>query len=348
MIDLKTVLNKELNKKEVYETILGEKPLTSGNKVAQEKRLRSKCSFYTTGKGRGTKYIVTEIYEEDRVIFDGRINNQGGNNSKTARLLENVIIDVLVGEQLKNREKLKHVELILPKNRALVTMKMVKEEYLHIYYKNYEDLESIIDENLIEKYFMFNHNRIQRRLEGALNSLRKKSLIHYSKTIQVRIINQYDQFEYRKGTEQEILSILEIENKIMNEMLGDKYNEIKINKGLIYSKKLYKKFYNNCIEELESKGLDYITGYSSAYEISTTNKLLLSEIKIYNLDEDIKKIREDLKRMCNENVIKKLEKIKKKEEVRVKHAAFGYIPMLNTSYIDNHIESIKLFTEIII
>lgn len=37
MIDLSNIINKELAKKEVYELILGEKPLTSGNKVAQKK-----------------------------------------------------------------------------------------------------------------------------------------------------------------------------------------------------------------------------------------------------------------------------------------------------------------------
>ena len=102
MKDLKDILNEEISKTEVYKLLLGEKPLTSGNKVAQEKRLRSKCNYHTVGKGRGTKYVVTEIFESDRHIQDGRVNNKGGNNSKTVHLLENIIIYTLVDQQLEN------------------------------------------------------------------------------------------------------------------------------------------------------------------------------------------------------------------------------------------------------
>ncbi|MEG2246467.1 MAG: hypothetical protein RSC84_03365 [Peptostreptococcaceae bacterium] len=345
MKNIKDILNKELSKKEVYELILGEKPLTSGNKVSQEKRLRSKCDFYTVGKGRGTKYIVTKIFEMDRPIFDGRVNNQGGNNSKTAHLIENTIIYALVGKQLENGEELEYTELLLPKNNALVTMQMVNDEYLKLYYKDYRGLDDLIDEYLVEKFFMINHNRIQRRLESALNSLSKKSLIHYSEVVQVKSLNDDGSFNYRKATKEELFTILEVENKVMLDMLGDKYPAIKISKGLVYTKGLYRKFYHNCMSELKERGFNSIEGYSNAYEISTTLQLLLSAIKIYNLEDDVKKIKDDLKRMCNDNMIKDLEKTKKKIESRVDNIVFGYIGKPDTSHIDEHIRSVKLFTE---
>lgn len=344
MKDLKDILNKELSKKEVYETILREKPLTSGNKIAQEKRLRSKCNFHTVGKGRGTKYIVTEIYESHKPVFDGRVNNQGGNNSKTAHLLENIIIYALVGKQLENEEKLEYTKLLLPKNNALVTMQMVNNEYMKRFYKNYDGLDNVIDEHLIETYFMLNHSKIQQRLHSALNSLSRKLLIHCDEVIQVKVADN-DKFEYRKATKKEILIILEVENKIMHKMLGGQYSAIKINKGLIYSKKLYRRFYKNCIKELDNNGYGYIEGYCNAYEISTTTQLLLSAIKIYNLEDNVKMIKEDLKRMCNDNVIKDLEKTRKKIEDSVNNIVFGYKLGLNTGYIDEHIESVKMFTE---
>lgn len=345
MIHLKHIINKELSKKQVYELLLGEKPLTSGNKVAQEKRLRSKCNFHIVGKGRGTKYVVTEIFESDRPIFDGRVNNQGGNNNKTAHLLENTIIYALLGKQLENGEELEYTELLLPKNNALVTMQMVNDEYLKLYYKDYRGLDDLIDEHLIKKFFMINHNRIQRRLESALNSLSKKSLIYYSEVIQVKLFNNDGLFDYRKATSEELFTILEVENKVMLDMLGDKYPAIKISKGLIYTKDLYSKFYNNCIKELKERGFNNIEGYRNAYEISTTPQLLLSAIKIYNLEDYVKKIKEDLKRMCNDNMIKDLEKTRKKIEDSVNNVVFGYIPKPDTSYIDEHIRSVKLFTE---
>lgn len=345
MKNIKDILNKELSKKEVYEVILGEKPLTSGNKVAQEKRLRSKCDFYTIGKGRGTKYVVTKVFEVDRPIFDGRVNNQGGNNSKTAHLIENTIIYSLVGKQLENGAELEYTELLLSKNNALVTMQMVNYEYLKLYYKDYRGLDDLIDIELVEKFFMINHNRIQRRLESALNSLSRKSLIHYSEVIQVKSINDDGTLDLRKATKEELFAILETENKVMFDMLGDKYPAIKINKGLVYTKGLYRKFYHNCISELKEIGFNTIEGYSNAYEISTTPQLLLSAIKIYNLEDDVKKIRDDLKRMCNNNFIRDIEKTRKKLEDKVNDLIFGYMDKPNTSYLDEYIESIKILTE---
>lgn len=343
MIDLNNILNEELSKKQVYKLILGEEPLTSGNKLSQEKRLRSKCNFYTIGKGRGTKYIVTEIYKSDMPIYDGRINNKGGNRVKTAHLLESVIIYALIGQQLENNEELEYTELLLPKNNALVAMQMVNEEYIKRYHKNYEGLEEVIDEHLIEKYFMLNHVKIQRRLECALNILSRKSLIHFSQTIQIKSYDEKDVF--RKATTEEITTILKVEHEIMHKLLKDQYDENKINKGLIFIKGLYKRFYNECIKKLHENNLDYIEGYCSAYAISTTPKLLSSDIKIYNLEDDIKKIKEDLKRMCNDNMIKDLEKTRKKIEDN-NICVFGNVEC-KTEHIDEHIKSVKLFTEMI-
>ena len=343
MIVLNNILNEELTKNQVYKLILGEEPLTSGNKLSQEKRLRSKCNFYTVGKGRGTKYIVTEIYESDMPIYDGRVNNKGGNRVKTANLLESVIIYALVGRQLENDEELKSKKLLMSKNYALVVMQMVNQEYIERYHKNYEGLEEVIDEYLIEKYFMMNHAKIQRRLESALNILSRKSLIHFSKTIQIRTYDEEDMF--RKATMEEIKTILEVEYETLHELLKDKYGLDKMHKGLLFMKGLYKRFYDECINKLHEKGLEYIDSYCNAYEISTTSNLLLSDIKIYNLEDSVKKIKEDLKRMCNDNMIKYLEKTRKKIEDN-NRCVFGNVEC-KTQHIDEHIKSVKLFTEMI-
>ena len=343
MIVLNNILNEELTKKQVYKLILGEEPLTSGNKLSQEKRLRSKCNFYTVGKGRGTKYIVTEIYKSDIPIYDGRVNNKGGNRVKTAHLLESAIIYALLGQQLEKGEELKYTELLLPQNNALVVMQMVNKEYIKRYHKNYDGLEEVIDEHLIEKYFMMNHAKIQRRLESALNILSRKSLIHFSKTIQIKTSDE--EYVFRKATMEEITTILEVEYETMHELLKDKYELDKMHKGLLFMKGLYKRFYDECINKLHEKGLEYIESYCNAYEISTTSNLLLSDIKIYNLEDSVKKIKEDLKRMCNYNIIKDLEKTRKKIEDN-NRCVFGNAEC-KTEHIDEHIKSVKLFTEMI-
>lgn len=343
MIVLNNILNEELTKNQVYKLILGEEPLTSGNKLSQEKRLRSKCNFYTVGKGRGTKYIVTEIYKSDIPIYDGRVNNKGGNRVKTAHLLESAIIYALLGQQLEKGEELKYTELLLPQNNALVVMQMVNKEYIKRYHKNYDGLEEVIDEHLIEKYFMMNHAKIQRRLESALNILSRKSLIHFSKTIQIKTSDE--EYVFRKATMEEITTILEVEYETMHELLKDKYELDKMHKGLLFMKGLYKRFYDECINKLHEKGLEYIESYCNAYEISTTSNLLLSDIKIYNLEDSVKKIKEDLKRMCNYNIIKDLEKTRKKIEDN-NRCVFGNAEC-KTEHIDEHIKSVKLFTEMI-
>ena len=343
MIVLNNILNEELTKNQVYKLILGEEPLTSGNKLSQEKRLRSKCNFYTVGKGRGTKYIVTEIYKSDIPIYDGRVNNKGGNRVKTAHLLESAIIYALLGQQLEKGEELKYTELLLPQNNALVVMQMVNKEYIKRYHKNYDGLEEVIDEHLIEKYFMMNHAKIQRRLESALNILSRKSLIHFSKTIQIKTSDE--EYVFRKATMEEITTILEVEYETMHELLKDKYELDKMHKGLLFMKGLYKRFYDECINKLHEKGLEYIESYCNAYEISTTSNLLLSDIKIYNLEYSVKKIKEDLKRMCNYNIIKDLEKTRKKIEDN-NRCVFGNAEC-KTEHIDEHIKSVKLFTEMI-
>ena len=96
---------------------------------------------------------------------------------------------------------------------------------------------------------------------------------------------------------------------------------------------------------LKEIGFNTIEGYSNAYEISTTPQLLLSAIKIYNLEDDVKKIRDDLKRMCNNNFIRDIEKTRKKLEDKVNDLIFGYMDKPNTSYLDEYIESIKILTE---
>ena len=223
-------------------------------------------------------------------------------------------------------------------------MNMVNAEYMKRYYKDYEGLENIINDYLVERYFMLNHSKIQQRLQSALNSLRRKSLINYSEVIQVKIV-EGGEYEYRKATKNELLAILEIENKIMHQMLGNQYSEIKVHKGLIYAKNLYEKFYSNCIKELYNQGYDYIQSYCNAYEISTTSNLLLSTIEVDNLEDDVKRVKEDLKRMCNNNMIKDLEKIRKKLEDSANNIIFGYKSKPDTNHIDEYIKSIKMFTE---
>ena len=61
------MINLEINvpykAKEFFMEVIGEEPKKSVNSKNRQLRLaEEKCDFYTTGKGRGMKYIITEIY----------------------------------------------------------------------------------------------------------------------------------------------------------------------------------------------------------------------------------------------------------------------------------------------
>ena len=265
MIDLSNIINKELAKKEVYELILGEKPLTSGNKVAQEKRLKSKCNFHTVGKGRGTKYIVTEIFESDKPIFDGRINNKGGNNIDTVLDIETTVM-WLINNQF---DEVKKDYILLSKNKALIEMGLVHENYKKAR-NNIEDIayDLNIDLNYLNQFFLKNHNQIVKKLERALKRLHSQRYINFK---QCFIIYDDEYNEQRIATDEEADAISTVEGIVLREL------NLK-HKGIVYITGKWKQFKNRCEELLYERGLEHILFYYDGYEIRSTQESIQREV----------------------------------------------------------------------
>lgn len=326
MKDLKDILNKELTKKEVYELILGEKPLTSGNKVSQEKRLRSKCDFYTVGKGRGTKYIVTKIFDTDRPIFDGRVNNQGGNNIDTVIDIETIIM-WLVNNQF---DEVKKDSILLSKNNALITMGLVHENYKKTR-NNIEDIayDLNIDLNYLNQLFLKNHNQIVKKLETALRRLHSKRCINFK---QCFIICDSKCTEHRIATQEESDAILTIEGIVLNEM------SLK-HKGMVYICGKWKQFKSRCEKLLHEQGLDNIIFYYEGYEIRATPESIKRAIDDLDYNISLLNVNNKVLNQCDKTTQKlRIEVLNSfdREIDKLRNVAFGKPPYYLIDLYESH------------
>lgn len=332
MKDLKDILNKELTKKEVYELILGEKPLTSGNKVSQEKRLKSKCNYHTIGKGRGTKYVVTEIFESDKPIFDGRVNNQGGNNIDTVIDIETIIM-WLVNNQF---DKVKKDYILLSKNNALIMMGLVHENYKKTR-NNIEDIayDLNIDLNYLSQFFLKNHNQIIKKLERALKRLHSQKYINFKQCF-IICHNKYK--EHRIATEEESDEILTIEGIVLNEM------NLK-HKGMVYICGKWKQFKNRCEELLHERGLEDILFYYEGYEIRATKESIKRAVDDLEYNRSLLNVNDKVLNQCDKSTQKlRIEMLNSfdREIERLKKVAFGEPPYYLIDLYEN--QKVKYIT----
>lgn len=316
MIDFNNIKNKELTKKEVYELILEEKPLTSGNKVAQEKRLRSKCDFHTVGKGRGTKYVVTEIFESDRPIPDARVNNQGGNNIDTVLDIETIIM-WLVNNQF---DEVKKDSILLSKNNALIMMGLVHENYKKTR-NNIEDIayDLNLDLNYLSQFFLKNHNQIIKKLERALKRLHSQRCINFRQCFILRD-NEYK--EHRIATEEESDAILTVEGVVLREMnLG--------HKGMVYITGKWKQFKNRCEESLHERGLEHILFYYEGYEIRATKESIKRAVDDLEYNISLLNVNDKVLSQCDKSTQKlRIDMLNSfdREIEKLKNVAFGEPP----------------------
>nr|WP_294572334.1 hypothetical protein [uncultured Romboutsia sp.] len=127
------MINLEINvpykAKEFFMEVIGEEPKKSVNSKNRQLRLaEEKCDFYTTGKGRGMKYIITEIYSQQKMKLKG----------KYAEDMKTVLIYKL---QNNNRR------IVLPKNVLMKECGFINEKYLDATYnkkKTAEELEVML------------------------------------------------------------------------------------------------------------------------------------------------------------------------------------------------------------
>lgn len=127
------MINLELNvpykAKEFFLGVIGEEPKRSVNSKNRQLRLaEEKCDFYTTGTGRGMKYIIIEIYSQHKIQLKG----------KYAEDMKTVLIYKL---QNNNRR------MALPKNVLMKECGFINDKFLDATYnkkKTAEELEVML------------------------------------------------------------------------------------------------------------------------------------------------------------------------------------------------------------
>ncbi|RDY29750.1 hypothetical protein CHL78_000850 [Romboutsia weinsteinii] len=111
-MNIRLELNVPYTGKEFFEGVINEQPAKSPNSKQRQKNLASEiCSYYTIGRGRGMKYIITEIYSQRKIELNG----------KYAENMKTVLIYLL---QNNNRN------IVAPKSILMTNCGFVNNKYL--------------------------------------------------------------------------------------------------------------------------------------------------------------------------------------------------------------------------
>lgn len=212
-------------------SLLNEEIKAGSSKKAQLKEWERYIKYHKDGN----KFIVDEIYDVPKEKED---NRSLGLNSIYSKDLQPLILDLL--SQAENKGM-----VCLSCNMLLKELQMVNRNY-SLGRNNIPELSKIlkVDENIIYDFYNYTHTNLKNVLESSLNSLRKQSLLSWSKQVTVcieeaKIITnelgqpkvskgsiQYSlQKEYRLADDEEVQLILEVERNTLDgmncESMGD-------------------------------------------------------------------------------------------------------------------------------
>lgn len=211
------------------------KKLIGNPKKALLKELETMGKYEETKEGRRSYYLITEIFENKKEKYDGR-----SENGKEIEIAELGLLKYLA--RRSDEEKIPHTRRFLSLYAGLCNENFAK---FNLSKKN----ENITDET-IEMEKLWNQTtkgEIKNRLDGALNSLKNKGLIHIEKdiiTVRIKNDNKY----YVASRRQKSL-VVEAEKEAMDQM------KITTKKKLFCSNSLSKEFYTKVIEKLNNYGI---------------------------------------------------------------------------------------------
>lgn len=162
---------------------LGLKPLTGDSKKPQLNWIKEHLELEQNKR----KFTVKDIITKEIQPYPTR---GGANNTIEYRdNLEKLILDILA--QPKNKGK-----IFLSKNKFFYALEMVNVNYLDTKQRIPKLSKFLdIDENIIQEWMDTTGGVLERSLESALNSLRNKSLVIWSKEITICRLEEIDSSE---------------------------------------------------------------------------------------------------------------------------------------------------------
>ena len=245
------------------------------SKLAQLKELATHVRY----EKQGHKFIIKEIYKEQKVKEDKRVGGYSEMRTLILRLLD-------ISNQNNN--------IVLPTNVLLRKLSMVNDNYA-IARRSQKELGELLDmkQEYIADFYSSTHKNLKRALETNLNKLQRERLIFWSNTIMVcknKIgdikKNELGEFEvdedgklicdikqeFRVATQQEKEIILSTEKQVLTKYgfseIGDIYKHCKSDS---FYKEVYKRVKKSC----------NINFYFLGYDITFIKE---------NVEEELKKI----------------------------------------------------------
>lgn len=194
--NLKNYINENSCKIKNYKAIcelLEEKCKTGGAKINQMEDWMCHFQYHK----EGNSIVIDSFNEIIKVKEDKRVGRQTGTNKiEYIKNIERLVIDLLAQNP---RE-----DIFLPKRRLLKELHMINGNYgfcKERIPKLSKFLE--IDEDIINEFYESSDSTLKGNLEKALDRLRSKSLIYWSKEMTIAIATAYDERIYEKESTDE-------------------------------------------------------------------------------------------------------------------------------------------------
>lgn len=320
-------------------SLLEIKPTGGDSKKAQLKELET----YVNYDKQGYKFVIKEIYKEQKVKEDRRVGGYSEMRTLILRLLD-------MSNQNNN--------IVLPTSVLLRKLSMVNDNYA-IARRSQKELSELLNmkQEYIADFYSSTHKNLKRALETNLNKLQRERLIFWSNTVMVcknKIgdikKNELGEFEvdedgklvcdikqeFRVATQQEKEIILSTEKQVLTKYgfceIGDIYKHCKSDS---FYKEVYKRVKKSC----------NINFYFLGYDITFIKE---------NVEEELKKIDDNnfLSEQMNQLV---KERIKNNATTRVEKAkdkkvAFGRDkdPKVTLRASEQYIENMNILIDTVI
>ena len=168
--------------------LLGEAPTTGKSKQCQLNNWKRYFNFTR----EGNKYIITEIYDTPFPSDDARKLREG----LYVKYIECLLMEMIANSTSKSISGKK--QIIIPKNRLYVHLGMANERYSKFYGKEgalisiIEEIENaglkddedkfVLSFYDVEQFYQTSGSRLNNILKAALNSMKSRKLIDYSKS----------------------------------------------------------------------------------------------------------------------------------------------------------------------
>lgn len=282
---------------------LGEE-IKDGN--SKKSQIRNWDCYFKTHK-EGNKIIIDEIYDTSK---QNKHHRGGANNVIFGDIIELLILDLLTKED--------NNVLIIGRTKLMNMIGMTNVNYKigrNIIPKLSDYISS--DIKVVQDFYKTNDSNFKSAIESSLKRLKNKRLIDYSTVTKIK---EKDSYKFRLATEDELLSILVVEKRVLTTLDYRKIEDVRKSSD-------WYKFKNKCRELIQSiTDIDY---YFSAYKIIVDTafaenekiNIITSILNQTNIDESKNELNSIIMDNINKNAMKRHEnadnsKLEEYKEIR--------------------------------